>query len=355
MRRGALVLALVAGCARATPAPPAAKTIAVAPVDAHPPPEPVVAVLEPPLGGECVLRAQSATLEGLVLCGAAGDACFGHVANDVGTRLESVVLPEGEPAAATLHLANGGAHVVGVTEAAKLAFHPRGAIVVGGFIVPVRTKGVLHHVSGYGATIDFAFEKIEGAAARTSTRLPCAELALDPPLVDVDAAAKAAGLGKSLGTVSVFGEPRLPIYPTAGATAPSGFALYPGESADVYERATKRSRVVLAVPDGFVTGWIDDAHVGPDPNTKYARAPRLVMGARPPPRSIVCPHRTRVDLRFDGRIVRAAWVDENAPFDPEQPEEVFARAQVKLVRGAVAVVDRASLADCAAAPDAGAP
>jgi len=79
------------------------------------------------------------------------------------------------------------------------------------------------------------------------------------------------------------------------------------------------------------------------------------MGARPPPRSIVCPHRTRIDLKFDGRIVRAAWIDEHAPFDPDRPDEVFERAQVELAPGAVPTVDRASLADCvAAAPsDAG--
>jgi hypothetical protein len=221
----------------------------VAVLTAVPAANPVDLVLPP--ASVCVMRSAALGSSPPLSLGA-GQRAFGNVSGAGWARVHV-----GHDALRTgvgLELAVGPVQLNAIAEVPDVRLFPRRQISLGGVFIPagttpLRIAGVTAEMVTVEPTQEL-FRIVELAQPLTST-VPCASTSLEPTKL-----APRAFLGPALGQALFDGD-------SVAVSTESGELLARIElgprSVDILERGSAVSRIAWSLPEGVVTGWVDNA------------------------------------------------------------------------------------------------
>lgn len=340
-----LALGLVVAACATPPAPHAPlptvpidagePTPALAPVSAEAP-----QAFRPTLASDCVVGAKSGALVGLELCGASKTACFGHIVRRTSTILELRLAQGGAPEMLVV-VGGPGVRVSAIVDGSQVELHQGKPQLVANWFLPGAAPARVDGIEGANATVHWEPGDVDPAAPLVAT-LPCAELAIDAPLIDPEAAAKALGLKRT----AIVALPASPLPLRARADEPPIATLHAGpRHVGVYGRSGTKARVLVPVTGGFALGWVD-ASAPARELSEFALPGPVLTKLEGIARKVSCKHDVEVVVEVDRAIVQAATIAAGTGFDPNDLPEVFRRAGIELGSGARASIAASALDGC---------
>jgi hypothetical protein len=330
-RPPALASTPLAPPASTDPAPPTAAP----PMAPKPPKE-----LDPTIASACAPPLESGILEGIELCGAPHEGCFGRVTKR-NSDIAMLRIAQGTSADAEVVVTGEGMRVHAIIDAGRIELHTAKPILVARWFVPAEAPAHLREVANASATLEYPLPSdVDGAAPLRST-IGCAELVAETREVTIEEAAHVAGVTKASTSIGLYGP--TPLRATLGGEPVA--TLRTGGRADVIGKSGKFSRVVVPVDGGFAVGWVET------PTAMYGyggHGGRGIGHIRNPGfgGQVSCPHDVPVLVRTGEHIVHAGTIETNTHFDPDDLARVFLRAGVELFHTAHAEIAAHALDGC---------
>lgn len=324
-----LTAMMIAACGEPPRPPTLASTPVAPPTAVAPTPAPPMAPtppkeLDPTIASACAPPIKSGILEGIELCGAPHEGCFGRVTKK-NSDIATLRIAQGTSADAEVVVTGEGMRVHGIIDAGRIELHTAKPILVARWFVPAEAPAHLREVANASATLEYPLPSDVDGAAPLRTTIGCAELVAETPDVTIEGAAHAAGATKASNTIGLYGP--TPLRAVLGGEPVA--TLRNGGRADVIGKSGRFSRVVVPVDGGYAVGWVET------PSMMYGYGGRGVRGIghmRNPGfgGQVSCPHEVPLLVRIGEHVVHAGTIEANTYFDPDDLARVFLRAGVEL-------------------------
>jgi hypothetical protein len=260
----------------------------------------------------------------VLLCFDKAGACFARAASFTEGHV-GLTLPEGDVASAgaRVELRKDGVRIEAWTTGEQVLLGPKGALAMGGVVVPQLAEVVrVDRVTG-GRT-ELSLVPGDGVRLRSGplrASASCGDLALANPSFEEAAALEALGVPSS-----TLGERTLtsaqPVAIAAGAAGPAVLELEleleeEETSVELIDVRGSRSRILWERSDMTVAGWVDSSLLGPSSGAAFGAGGLGLMG-RGAGRSsgVTCPSSMPLFADVAGVRRRVGSIDAQTEFDP---------------------------------------
>ena len=283
---------------------------------------------------------------------------FGTAGQD---RSAEVVLLDGPAKSVGIRIKDPNLLLRGFLDAEEIVLHPLRASVLGGFLAPTRFRVVSASSAGVEVAPRFGKE-VEVLGSLPAPRLTCAQLSLDPAVLDVDPSVLPSSKNDPR-RVLRGGDPiDLAVEPAGPAVA----RLHPASASTdvrVVETKGKATRIAWSLDEGTVFGWVVSSALEEPPKGHRVQGLRGID--RPPDEvpvaSFLCSEDVPLVAEVAGERVtvghvrkgtRAGMLDRAAPYAhiaaPRGPDHGFGAPPPEIIaaKGAAFRVPTSALDGC---------